>query len=110
MSLTVLLLMYINYALFQHTENVLSTFKGLKLEGVHNKTPETPDGVPTTSRGTEHYFAKFLTNQKLLELQLSDVNFRRYVLVQFLELFQYLNATVKFKKLVSFTYFTKNSG
>ncbi|PSN38522.1 THO complex subunit 1 [Blattella germanica] len=45
----------------------------------------------------QHYFAKFLTNQKLLELQLSDANFRRYVLLQFLIVFQYLNSPVKFK-------------
>ncbi|XP_015370354.1 PREDICTED: THO complex subunit 1-like [Diuraphis noxia] len=44
-----------------------------------------------------HYFPKYLTNQKLLELQLSDVNFRRYILIQFLLLFQYLDAPVKFK-------------
>lgn len=44
-----------------------------------------------------HYFAKYLTNEKLLELQLSDSNFRRYVLLQFLIMFQYLNSTVKFK-------------
>ncbi|KAI0207238.1 THO complex subunit 1 [Lamellibrachia satsuma] len=35
--------------------------------------------------------------QYLLDLQLSDSNFRRSVLVQFLILFQYLNAPVKFK-------------
>lgn len=44
-----------------------------------------------------HFFAKFLTNPKLLALQLSDPNFRRSVLVQFLILFQYLTTTVKFK-------------
>lgn len=43
------------------------------------------------------FFAKFLTNQKLLELQLSDSNFRRCVLLQFLILFQYLDSQVKFK-------------
>jgi len=44
-----------------------------------------------------HFFAKFLTNPKLLALQLSDANFRRAVLVQFLILFQYLQVSVKFK-------------
>lgn len=43
------------------------------------------------------FFAKYLTNQKLLELQLSDSNFRRCVLLQFLILFQYLDSQVKFK-------------
>lgn len=45
----------------------------------------------------DNFFAKFLTNPKLLALQLSDANFRRAVLVQFLILFQYLQLTVKFK-------------
>lgn len=45
-----------------------------------------------------HFFAKFLTNPKLLALQLSDANFRRAVLVQFLILFQYLQVSVKFKR------------
>ncbi|CAD6994086.1 THO complex subunit 1 [Ceratitis capitata] len=48
-------------------------------------------------RQSDHFFAKFLTNPKLLTLQLSDSNFRRSVLVQFLILFQYLQLTVKFK-------------
>lgn len=48
-------------------------------------------------RHTQHFFAKFLTNPKLLALQLSDSKFRRSVLVQFLILFQYLRSTVKFK-------------
>lgn len=48
-------------------------------------------------RESSHFFAKFLTNPKLLALQLSDSNFRRSVLVQFLILFQYLRSTVKFK-------------
>lgn len=43
------------------------------------------------------FFAKYLTSEKLLDLQLNDSNFRRYVLVQFLIVFQYLNAQVKFK-------------
>ena len=43
------------------------------------------------------YFAKYLTNQNLLQLQLSDSNFRRYILIQFLILLQYLKSSVKFK-------------
>lgn len=53
--------------------------------------------IEQSVRRTEHFFAKFLTNPKLLALQLSDANFRRAVLVQFLILFQYLQITVKFK-------------
>lgn len=44
-----------------------------------------------------HFFAKYLTNPKLLSLQLSDPNFRRSILVQFLIVFQYLTTTVRFK-------------
>ena len=51
----------------------------------------------TSSAPPEQYFAKYLTNQNLLQLQLSDSNFRRYILVQFLILFQYLQSSVKFK-------------
>ena len=52
----------------------------------------------------EAYFAKFLTSERLLTLQISDANFRRHILVQILTLFQYLISEVKFKpnKLVRF--------
>jgi THO complex subunit 1 len=50
----------------------------------------------------QQYFAKYLTSQNLLELQLGDSNFRRYILLQFLIMFQYLDSTVKFKQLVNF--------
>lgn len=45
----------------------------------------------------ETYFAKFLTSERLLPLQISDANFRRHILVQCLTLFRYLLADVKFK-------------
>lgn len=44
-----------------------------------------------------HYFAKFLTSEKLMNLQLHDSHFRRHVLIQCLILFQYLTSEVKFK-------------
>ncbi|XP_050539159.1 THO complex subunit 1 isoform X2 [Daktulosphaira vitifoliae] len=71
-----------------HTDFIFSTFQSHKLE--HVSRMDNGDQVI-------HYFPKYLTNHKLLELQLSDVNFRRYILIQFLLLFQYLNAPVKFK-------------
>lgn len=77
--------------LFQHTSSVMSAFSSFKLED------QRACGASETPPKETHYFAKYLTNQKLLELQLSDSNFRRYVLLQFLILFQYLNSTVKFK-------------
>ena len=42
------------------------------------------------------YFAKYLTGQKLLQLQLNDSQFRRYVLVQLLICAQWLCAGSRF--------------
>lgn len=58
---------------------------------------EFKSGIVQAVQKVDNFFAKFLTNPKLLALQLSDANFRRAVLVQFLILFQYLQLTVKFK-------------
>ena len=55
----------------------------------------------TEQSSVQQYFAKYLTSQNLLELQLGDSNFRRYILLQFLITFQYLESPVKFKKSVS---------
>lgn len=49
------------------------------------------------STGNKDYFPKYLTNEKLLDLQINDSNFRRYFLVQILILAQYLTGEVKFK-------------
>lgn len=90
---------YLLYIIFQHASSVLSAFSSFKLEEQRNY-PSTCIKVDSSIEGSHKetpYFAKYLTNQKLLELQLSDSNFRRYVLLQFLILFQYLNSTVKFK-------------
>ncbi|GMR36866.1 hypothetical protein PMAYCL1PPCAC_07061 [Pristionchus mayeri] len=46
----------------------------------------------------EYYFAKYLTNPKLLHLQLSDGSFRRCFLVQSLVLFQFLLGDSKVKQ------------
>lgn len=92
----------------QHSGSVLSAFSSYKLETIELqksklnllkpvKTLATDVDMKDSDSSEPHYFAKFLTNQKLLELQLSDSNFRRCVLVQFLILFQYLTSTVKFK-------------
>ncbi|XP_072947338.1 THO complex subunit 1 [Epargyreus clarus] len=87
-----------------HSGSVLSAFSSYKLEAVelqksklNRLKPVNSDVEMQESSKEQHYFAKFLTNQKLLELQLSDSNFRRCVLIQFLILFQYLTSTVKFK-------------
>ncbi|XP_053998974.1 THO complex subunit 1 isoform X2 [Hylaeus anthracinus] len=82
-----------------HASSVLSAFSSFKLEEQRSYPAATVklDSSMEGSHKETPYFAKYLTNQKLLELQLSDSNFRRYVLLQFLILFQYLNSTVKFK-------------
>ncbi|EDV91583.1 THO complex subunit 1 [Drosophila grimshawi] len=105
------------WKMFQmHAENILQSFSSFKLEDVRpnndfNGNSDTGpqamdvdidaqamDAVATLAvRKENHFFAKFLTNPKLLALQLSDSNFRRAVLVQFLILFQYLQVSVKFK-------------
>uniref|UniRef100_A0A4W5QDU6 THO complex 1 n=1 Tax=Hucho hucho TaxID=62062 RepID=A0A4W5QDU6_9TELE len=41
-----------------------------------------------TAGGDHVYFAKFLTSEKLMDLQLSDSNFRRHILLQYLILFK----------------------
>jgi THO complex subunit 1 len=88
----------------QHASNVLLAFKSFKLDDMQGKRRklDASDELHQQQQQQQqtqqqHYFAKFLTNQKLLELQLSDANFRRYVLLQFLIVFQYLNSPVKFK-------------
>ncbi|XP_029341293.1 THO complex subunit 1-like [Acyrthosiphon pisum] len=73
-----------------HTDFIISSFQSHKSEHVNkidNKSAEQ----------NTYYFPKYLPNQKILKLQLSDVNFRRNILIQFLLLFQYLDAPVKFK-------------
>lgn len=93
-----------NYLYYlQHSSCVLSAFSSYKLEAVQMKDPSIKKrsssamDIDIKEDQEKHYFAKFLTNQKLLELQLSDSNFRRCILVQFLILFQYLQSSVKFK-------------
>jgi len=75
-----------------YASDVLSTFQSFKLDPNSGKS-----STNSSSSVAEQYFAKYLTNQNLLQLQLSDSNFRRYILLQFLILFQYLKSNVKFK-------------
>ncbi len=97
---------------------VTTVLQAVKLDGAAHA-----DGSATVAID-DVYFAKYLTNPKLMELQLADSSFRRQVqrsfsvcvcaqllalqlLVQCLVLFQYLQAEVKFKKFVVFLF--KNS-
>lgn len=52
-------------------------------------------GLDNNNDDKNIFFVKYLTNQKLLELQLSDSNFRRHILIQMLIIFQYFTSHVK---------------
>ncbi|KAG0410125.1 hypothetical protein HPB47_012767 [Ixodes persulcatus] len=84
-----------------YSSDVLSVFGSFKLDDIKSAQWTLPEDAAALS-GKSVYFAKYLTSQKLLELELSDSNFRRYVLVQFLILIQYLQSTVRFKQLSCF--------
>ncbi|CAG0893297.1 unnamed protein product [Darwinula stevensoni] len=72
----------------QHTNEVLEALGSMRLDVQHFRH---------TSDAPQNYFPKYLTNGKLLDLQLNDGKFRRYVLVQFIIIFHYLQSPVKFK-------------
>nr|XP_053647293.1 THO complex subunit 1-like isoform X1 [Cherax quadricarinatus] len=90
--------------------DVLEAFRSFKLDNVQSSGSGGAHLTRTLSEPThsnessslqpqvDQYFAKYLTNQKLLDLQFSDTNFRRYVLLQILILAQYLTSNIKFKQ------------
>ena len=88
-----------------NVHEVLRAFSSYKLEYVHKTKRTINDKKPRlesmetslSSFASSHYFAKYLTSEKLVNLQLSDSHFRRHVLIQILILFQYLTGGVKFK-------------
>ncbi|GFY55636.1 THO complex subunit 1 [Trichonephila inaurata madagascariensis] len=77
------------------TSEILTVFGSFKSDDA--KLSKWKQAKLPSPDGSSVYFAKYLTSPKLLELELSDSHFRRYVLVQFLILFQYLTLPVKFK-------------
>uniref|UniRef100_H3CSS6 THO complex 1 n=2 Tax=Tetraodon nigroviridis TaxID=99883 RepID=H3CSS6_TETNG len=79
----------------KYSEETLAVFKSYKLDDMQASKRKLED--LRTSGGDHVYFAKFLTSEKLMDLQLSDSNFRRHILLQYLILFQYLKGQVKFK-------------
>lgn len=82
-------------------EEVLTAFGSYKLEEearLSRKRGRTASLSTNVEDYKEsHYFAKFLTSEKLMNLQLRDSHFRRHMLIQCLILFQYLTSEVKFK-------------
>ncbi|KAM4727975.1 THO complex subunit 1 isoform 1-T1 [Anableps anableps] len=77
------------------SDETLAVFKSFKLDDMQASKRKMDD--LRASDGEHVYFAKFLTSEKLMDLQLSDSNFRRHILLQYLILFQYLKGQVKFK-------------
>uniref|UniRef100_A0A3P8VZ11 THO complex 1 n=1 Tax=Cynoglossus semilaevis TaxID=244447 RepID=A0A3P8VZ11_CYNSE len=79
----------------KYSDETLAVFKSYKLDDMQASKRKLEE---LRASGGEHvYFAKFLTSEKLMDLQLSDSNFRRHILLQYLVLFQYLTGQVKFK-------------
>lgn len=83
-------------------EDIFKAFGSYKLEEEARSLSRKRKRTASLSANVEdykesHYFAKFLTSEKLMNLQLRDSHFRRHVLVQCLILFQYLTSNVKFK-------------
>ncbi|XP_033914527.3 THO complex subunit 1 isoform X2 [Acipenser ruthenus] len=79
----------------KYSDETLSVFKSYKLDDMQVSKKKLEE-LKTTG-GENVYFAKFLTSEKLMDLQLSDSNFRRHILLQYLILFQYMKGQVKFK-------------
>uniref|UniRef100_A0A3B3BNC1 THO complex 1 n=1 Tax=Oryzias melastigma TaxID=30732 RepID=A0A3B3BNC1_ORYME len=80
------------------SDETLAVFKSYKLDDMQASKRKLDE--LRGSDGEHVYFAKFLTSEKLMDLQLSDSNFRRHILLQYLILFQYLKGQVKFKRSV----------
>ncbi|KAM8967565.1 THO complex subunit 1 isoform 2-T2 [Pelodytes ibericus] len=76
------------------SDEVLTVFRSYKLDDTQASRKKIEE---LKAEGDHVYFAKFLTSEKLMDLQLSDSNFRRHILLQYLILFQYLKGQVKFK-------------
>lgn len=79
----------------------MNVFENYKIEFNEKKRKEKEIDDVTFAEimntSNKDYFPKYLTNEKLLDLQINDSNFRRYFLVQILILCQYLTGEVKFK-------------
>lgn len=75
--------------------DVMEAFASYKLEDVGGNRKQKV--VSAAAIDDSHYFAKYLTSEKLMHLQLGDNHFRRHVLIQTLVVFDYLTSEVKFK-------------
>lgn len=80
-----------------NVDQVLRAFSSFKLEDVQVSRKRSREKSSLVEYSESHYFAKFLTSEKLMNLQLRDSHFRRHILLQLLVLFHYLLGDVKFK-------------
>ena len=86
------------YIFFQ----ILNVFENHKIE-YNEKRRKEPSGTEDVTfseimnQGSNDYFPKYMTNEKLLDLQINDSSFRRNFLLQILILCQYLTGEVRFK-------------
>ncbi|XP_055722228.1 THO complex subunit 1-like isoform X3 [Salvelinus fontinalis] len=82
----------------KYSDETLAVFRSFKLDDMQASKRKLEE--LRTAGGDHVYFAKFLTSEKLMDLQLSDSNFRQHILLQYLILFQYLKGQVKFKSCI----------
>ena len=62
----------------EYTQDILHTFQKKKLDTRASKKEEIIPGRELAATFLDQYFAKYLTNQNLLSLQLNDSNFRYF--------------------------------
>ncbi|KJH44508.1 WD domain, G-beta repeat protein [Dictyocaulus viviparus] len=92
------------WATFQkNTTVVLGVFSSYKLEKSGSDDDDSEkkkmdcENIYALIDESDTYFAKYLTNPKLLQLQLNDSQFRRYFLIQFIILCQFVTSKTKQK-------------
>ncbi|RCN23723.1 hypothetical protein ANCCAN_30590 [Ancylostoma caninum] len=94
----------------KNSSDVLGVFSSYKLEKSGDDDDENgrkrsamPENLHELIDEADSYFAKYLTSPKLLQLQLNDSQFRRYFLIQFIILCQYLMSSRPKQKNTSLT-------
>lgn len=80
-----------------YTTDVLNVFTNHKIDSSSNTGFRFFDNSDMNCNDSEEslHFTRYLTSKKVLDLQLGDSCFRRYILVQLLILFQYLTSQVR---------------
>ena len=64
----------------EYTQDILHIFQKRKLDTRASKKEEIIPGREIAATFLDQYFAKYLTNQNLLSLQLNDSNFRYFLI------------------------------